>query len=341
MASTIEEIEDLIQQASAPGFRGRLLERGLARSMIWRDGELPNGAPDFSDELTYDLLSYGYSLLSLGIRLRELNGNSDLYRLAFERSATAISDVIHSGTPDDPERGFHRVLAAAAYHLGRFSAKAYSTIQISLEDENLSEIERALALLILRRFDELEGRIMSWKASGRGSDQTLTRQLETELTLFATIDEPEENGFESVEFSVIDLALTDNYFSSIFEFLFALEFGDSESHVRAISRLDEGISITSELSMVPQWWVFRVTKHVLGDLWESSFHNLIPLNPDSEKVASIEPDSEDDSIIEWEKFRRLFIVSLYKRRKSEIDLWPSQIEGAKRAVNDDDDLVIS
>ena len=67
MASTIEEIEEAIQQAVSTGFRGRLLERGLARSMIWSNGELPVGSPNFAERLSYDLLSYGYSLLSLGL----------------------------------------------------------------------------------------------------------------------------------------------------------------------------------------------------------------------------------------------------------------------------------
>ncbi len=56
MASTIEEIEEAIRQAIAAGFRGRLLERGLARSMIWVDGELPDGSPNFAENLV--MISY-------------------------------------------------------------------------------------------------------------------------------------------------------------------------------------------------------------------------------------------------------------------------------------------
>lgn len=74
MASTIEAIEADIETASAPGFRGRLLARGQARAIIWRDGVLPPNAPGFSPLLSYDLQSYGYSLLGLGLRLRELGG---------------------------------------------------------------------------------------------------------------------------------------------------------------------------------------------------------------------------------------------------------------------------
>lgn len=335
MASTIEDIEALIQEAITTGFRGRLLERGLARSMIWDDGELPDGSPNFSGRLSYDLLSYGYSLLSLAIRLRELNGDETLCRVAFEKSAIAITDVIQNGIPNDPERGFHRVIAAAAYHLGRFSAKAYSLIQPGLDNGNLSRIERVLSLLMVRQLDDLEETIMEWKASGVGSDDVLAAQIENELQSLNSVDTTEigseDLGISSIEIPVLDLALSDNYYSAIFEFLFALESGDPNLLVRSISQLDDCLSVTIELNMVSQWWIFRITKHLINDLWESSFHELIP----------VDPDSENEHYGEWENLRQLFIVSLFKRSKAEIELWPSQIEGARRAVNDSDDLVVS
>ena len=52
--------------ATEPGFRGRLLAQGQARSLIWREGKLPPDAPGFSVQLSYDLLSYGYGLLGTG-----------------------------------------------------------------------------------------------------------------------------------------------------------------------------------------------------------------------------------------------------------------------------------
>ncbi len=333
MASTVEEIEERIHQAISPGFRGRLLDRGLARSMVWIDGDLPEGAPTFAKRLSYDLLSYGYSLLSLALRLRELDGNADLCRAAFEKSATAITDVIHNGNPHDPEKGFHRILAASAYHLGHFSAKAFSLIHPNIEDENLSRMERMLSLLILRKFDKLETTILEWKAEGLGSDVSLTEKLDTEIDLLSEkIDagiNNEEFRIESIELPVIDLALTDNYYSSIFEFLFALEIGNQSLLDSAIARIDNSMSVSADLNMIPQWWVLRITKHLLNDLWKSSFHKVIPLTPNQAHSA------------DWALLRWLFIASLYKRNKAEVDLWPSQLEAAKRAVNDTDDLVVS
>ncbi|MFX7849817.1 hypothetical protein ABTK11_22175, partial [Acinetobacter baumannii] len=71
MPETVEDIEAAIEEATTPGFREQLLARGEARSMIWRDGVLPEEAPAFDQLLSYDLLSYGYSLLGLGLRLVE------------------------------------------------------------------------------------------------------------------------------------------------------------------------------------------------------------------------------------------------------------------------------
>lgn len=330
MASTIEEIEQAIQQAISTGYRGRLLERGLARSMIWVEGELPTGSPNFAERLSYDLLSYGYSLLSLGIRLIELNGDPDLARAAFEKSATAITDVIHNGDPNDPERGFHKVLAASSYHLGRFSAKAFSLINHSFQHENFSQIERMLSLLMLRRFSDLEKSILDWNASGLGTDEVLAEKLASEIDQFnAQLDVQGEGGISSVELPVVDLAITDNYCAAIFEFLFALETGDSGLLESSIGRIENSLSISAELNMLPQWWVLRVTKYLLYDLWESSFHRVLPVTPGHESGE------------EWALLRWLFIASLFKRNKSEIDLWPSQLEGASRAVSDLDDLVVS
>jgi hypothetical protein len=129
MPTTVEELEAAIQNAVAPGFRGRLVDRGEARAMIWREGELPEGSPPFAAGLTYDLASYAYSLLSMGMRLREAGGNNDVARIALERAAVSLESVLVNEDTDDPDRGFHFVIAAGAYHLARFSARAYSLLR--------------------------------------------------------------------------------------------------------------------------------------------------------------------------------------------------------------------
>src|ERR1700722_9248981 len=97
MPTTPDTIVAAITDAAATGFRGRLLARGQARAMIWRDGVLPPGAPAFSPQLSFDLHSYAYGLLGLGMRLLEMDGDQSQARIAFEQAATALESVIAKG----------------------------------------------------------------------------------------------------------------------------------------------------------------------------------------------------------------------------------------------------
>ncbi len=45
---TPEELEAAVEDAIAPAFRDRLIAKGQARAIIWRDGTLPKDAPRFS-----------------------------------------------------------------------------------------------------------------------------------------------------------------------------------------------------------------------------------------------------------------------------------------------------
>lgn len=117
----LEEMHGIVKQALEPGYRGRLLARGQARAMIWRDGQLPPGAPGFAASLSYDLMGYGHALLTLGFRLREEGGDQALMRSAFEHAGDAFEAIVSKGDPDDPRRGFVRLMAAASFHLARLS----------------------------------------------------------------------------------------------------------------------------------------------------------------------------------------------------------------------------
>ncbi len=194
MVTTVEAIEADIATASVPGFRGRLIARGQARAMIWRDGILPPGAPAFSDLRSYDLHSYGYAMLGLGLRLRDLGGSADSARLAFEQAATALEAVIAKGDPTDPDRDFHHVMAATAYHLGRFSARAYSLLAPIQRDDNFSPLERALCQLLLRNLTELEQLVLTSRLYGAGTDASIRALFESELIAPPSDDPASEDG---------------------------------------------------------------------------------------------------------------------------------------------------
>ena len=202
-----------------------------------------------------------------GYVFREMGGNPEIYRAAFSKAASSIEDVIYKGDPDDVAHGFHNVLAASAYHLARYSAKAYSLLRGALNEENISPIERGLCQLILRELDLLEVDIFEWKLNEYGSDENLANIIDQEIEeVEAAEDEDilsEDYSVESIELPIVDTAITDNYYSALSLFLMALERGDEEFLNQSIETLQVGLDISSELNMVPQWWVHRITIHLI------------------------------------------------------------------------------
>ncbi|MFB4204855.1 hypothetical protein KBTX_03202 [wastewater metagenome] len=320
---TPEELSEAIQHAVASGFRDDLLAKGQARAMIWRDGVLPEGAPRFPRNLSYDLYSYGYTLLLMALRLREQGGDQLLARSAFEHAGEAIEAVISNGPPDDTERGFHRLLAAVAFHLGRYSARAFSLLNVSLDEQNLSPMEQALARLILRSLDRLDRDVFNWLADQALSDATLVDKLGEAVGGQVAQDKGDTYA------ETLDDILTDNYLRALSMFIFALETGIFELTQQARAALQEGQSVAGEMNLVPQWWCYRVTIHLIDDLWSSSFHSVLPSGILGGNAQA------------WADLRELFIATLTKRRRAEVELWPSQTEAATRAVDTDDDLVLS
>ena len=321
----LEDLESAVKSALEPAFRGRLLARGQARSMIWREGKLPPGAPDFaSTMLTHDLLSYGDALLSLALRIREQKGDQMLARQAFEQAGEAIEAVVSKGDPTDPQRGFLRLLSASAFHLAHLSARAFSMLVETVEDANLSRIEKAISMLILRSLDAMERDVVKWHLDGHASDNRLTELIST------WIDGAEEtDDAHSILDQAIDRALSDNFFTGLGHFIGALRSGDDELVETAKSELEKGLAQCKVLNLVPQWWCFRLSCHLIDDLWGSSFHKILP--------KTLTGDDSTD----WLNLRELYTALLFCRERSEIELWPSQIEAARRSVDPYDNLVVS
>lgn len=329
MPTTPEAIAADIAEAATAGFRGRLIARGQARAIIWRDGALPPDAPAFAPQLSYDLHSYAYSLLGLGLRLRELGGDPTQARTAFEQAATALEAVIAKGDREEVDRDFHFVMAAAAYHLAHLSARAYSLLAIVEADENFSPIERALAQLMRRNFGALRSSVLDYRASGQGSDARIAADIQARLDQAEGTADPPDAGGDDFLFNGLDTALSDAFMAAISLYLVALDRGERALVDQALERLRVSLAICGEMNMLPQWWAHRVAIHLLSDLWSSTFHERVPLQP----AGGVAPD--------WPRLRELFIALLQRRAKAEIDLWPSQTEAAARAVDQSDDLVVS
>ena len=304
-----------IQEAIQPGFRGRLVARGLARGKLWVNGTLPPDSPEFSPLLSDDLIAYGMGLLDRALMLRETNQSHPLLPAAFEQAAEAIEAVIRRGDPELPERGFYTLLAAAAYHLGHFSARAYSLFVEATQNLNLSPSEVTLVQLLKRDLSSLRESITAWADNG-GFDETLARQFNS-LNDNLDFDEALQLLFNAV------------FHRALAWFDHALETGSATSHEFAIRELTEGVTAATEFKHVTFWWLFTIARHLLDDLWDQSLHVRLPGPTD---------DSTDAA---WGSLRRFFIALVGKRKIAEIDLWPSQLAAAARALDISDDLVIA
>ena len=124
-------------------------------------------------------------------------------------------------------------------------------------------------------------------------------------------------------------AIVDNFLAGMGLFVIAVERGEAEFVDLAIERLNTGLEVCTEVNLLPQWWAYTLTIHIIRDLWSCSFHERLPLIPNDLHGA------------DWEKLRGHFIALLFRRPRAEIDLWPSQLDAAARAINENEDLVVS
>lgn len=328
MAATLDELRINIEAAVVPGYRARLLARGQARGMIWREGVLPEESPNFGAELSDELLSYGYSLLLHGLRYTDLGGDAATARKAFEIAAEALEAVVARG-PAGAERGFHRLVAAAAYHLGRFSARAYSLLYKGLGEANLSTMETGLAKLMLRDLDGLARDLADWFAADRGSDDALVAGLsQRDAKVTSAGADDEETSDDRVD--AVLIAVEDNFMAALAVAMLGLERGDETLLQSARERIQRGLDVAADLDLVAAWWCHRLAIHLLGGLWETSFHQVLPLGG---------PPGAD--VGDWVRLRKIFIASLYRRGRSEIELWPSQLQAARRVLDAEVNLVLS
>lgn len=309
---TREELTEFLQALVVTGARGRLIARGQARAIIRADGVLPADAPAFTPELDTDLADYGFSLLRAALALKDREGDPSLWRKGFEIAANAFEALIRNAEADARERGFYRTIAGAAYHLAGYSALAYSILSQAIGDENTSVAERALARLLLRDLDGLRVMLRQWLREAENRDASLSARL-AEMEL-----ERDE---------AVAAIITGGIFKGLASFEFALATGEAALVKDAIGALDRAIALASAIGAVPLWWNARLCRAAIDDLWSNSLHELLPVaGPSQERYA---------------ENRELLIASLFARPKAQVDLWPSQIEAAKRAGDPADDLVVA
>lgn len=315
MAESAEEIKRRLQEVVAPGFRERLLDKGLARGLIWQDGVLPADSPTFSESLTTDLLDYAHTVLAIALRLRASEPAAEVLERAFLVAGEAIEAAVHRGD-GGVERGFNRVSAAVAFHLARYAARAYSILPNGTDAENLAPAEKALVQLLRRKLDEMYSEISTWLLDVENEDSRIASRL---------LDDPEFNEVDAAH-----SVLTTSFMRALALFQHAIGTGDTESAVKAKKQLIVTADAARDLHAVSHWWTATLASHLIDELWQLSLYEQIPLLP---------PDDADSEA--WDKLRRSYIQRLRTAKRAAIELWPSQLEAASRAVDPEDDLVVA
>jgi hypothetical protein len=321
MAQNPEAINQTLTELVEPDARGRLLARGLARGMVWKDGVVPEGAPDFAASLTRDLLDFGYGVLALALELRDANRNRQPdqqfdTREPLRAAAEAIESAVRRGDPNHGDQGRHLVVAAAAFHLAGYAARSFSLLPVPALNKNLASHERALGFLLRRDLVLLREHIIRWHANPSHTDAAFAARL---------ADANDE--FDAEDAAV--LALSTGYHRGLGLADTALLFGDRELFDAAVALIAQVAASASEIGNIPIWWVATLTLHLLRDLWDQSLFTRLPSGPG--------PGIPE----RWGVLRRDFIAQLGTRRPPHIELWPSQIAAAERVIDPADDLVIA
>ena len=312
---TSEELHDFLTSRTQDGVWGRLLDRGAAWSIMRQAGVLPEDAPPLGDDIEIDLAEHGFSILRAALTLRELDGTSELCQRAFERAGNAFESLVRNGAPEAEERGFYRTIAGATYHLAGYSAIAYSLFgKQQISGLNANAAETALILLILRDLDRLRAHVRAQLLEETNSDAHVSSLLQAE-------EIESDDAIAIILNTVVCRALA--YFD------FALQTGEASLLSTARELLDTAIGLADKTASVSLWWIVRLCRNMIDDLWAHSLHETLPMHPPL------------DGGEQYPALRRLFISSLYTRKSAELELWPSQREAARRSTDVSDDLVVS
>lgn len=347
----LPELADSITDALEPNFRSRLLAQGQAQSLIRRRGILPADAPRFAATLDDDLLGYGYALISNSLRILDLDEDPDdeqpeEYLPVARKGLIHASYAIEAATRNAaaaPDLAFHRLIAGAASHLGGFAARAFSLVRAAIASGYLAPMERCLADIILRSLDDIETRARDLRTSAAQSDDALLQALLDHVAQSDTDGPGGPSGEPANAHSgPVELLLTENYVSAVATALFALARGSQQLLDEALGQLWDGQEAAQDVSAPGPWWVHRLTRILVADLASTSIRANIP--PSMPLWADEAPGSTEEKRRRhnrWNRLRGTFIDSLFERSRSEIDLWPSQLNVVDRIFRDRSDLVVS
>lgn len=350
--------EELVTELrSALQGRRRLLAQGQAQSIIRRNGILPEDAPQFSTFLDNDLLNHSYALLLTSLDLLdllseesrqpfELDERVQLAQAGFIQASYALEAATRNASPT-LDLAFHRLIAGAASHLAGYAARAFSLVQTSARPGRRTLMETTLADLITRDLSGIEERTRQMRTTPTMSDSVLLDAFmgrspdsyaDGHLTFpsnGSAIDVNTENSL--YESGPVVSLLSEHYMSAVSQALFAIEHDLRPVLAEALAEMEVGERASSELNAPGPWWVYRLTRRLLGDLGETSILRNIPIR--RPPAATNTPPTGEER--DWVRLRRTFIASLAARKPAQIDLWPSQMHVVDRIFSATNDLVVA
>jgi superfamily II DNA/RNA helicase len=285
----------------------------LARSLIWQEGTLPPDAPPFADALTDDLFDYGYGLLAMAVRLRD-GQYIDLSNDALLVAGEAIEAAIIRGDPARRDRMTHRLVAAIAFHLAGYAARAFCMFPETIDADLLSPSEAALTHLLRRSFVRLRATLSGWLLDDTHTDTSWAARLH------------DESEFD--ESDAVSEALTAALLRALATFDHALKSGLDTEAQTAKEQLLKIAASAADLKAVPHWWNAMLAYHLIDGLWRTSLHQRLPLEPNDESGA-------------WNTLRSNYIDRLRMRPRAAVEFWPSQLSAAARSLDRSDNLVVA
>jgi len=309
---TIKELEEFIRIATNENVRSNLTNQGIAWSIMRVNGHY-TGSTRFLSTIETDLFEYGFSLLRAALELKELGGDSKLINKGFELAGSSFESLTTNSEEEHPDTGFIQIIAACSYHLAGYSAIAFSILN-KKESSNINAAEMALRYLILRDLNNLKRFVEAIISDETSNDKNISDSILNDNA-----------SYDDAVVSIANISIC----RALAFFDFALQTGN-EQHMDAASIIiKKVISMTDTAGCVTLWWVARLCLNLINDLWAHSLHQNIPKDPPIGGEAL------------YEKLRKQFILTLYARKTSEVELWPSQMEAAERSTNIDDDLVVA
>lgn len=312
---TAKELDIFLQAALSDDARNKVVATGDAWSMMRRQGVPIEDSPTFRQTLDSDLAEYGFSILDGALELREIDLNSQIALEAFAHAGRVFEALIRNGDPSDPRRGFYRVVSAASYHLGGYAAVAYSLLsRIEIASLNINVSEECLIRLLLRDMKGIQKIARSWVQSVVGTDTQMANMID---------------NLEAEREEAISNSLTTSICKSIAIYEFALITGNDSYTEQADTILHKAYDIAGVTGFVSFWWIIRITRLLLRELWRQTLHQVLP--------SSLPGNYQNN----YRVLRDLFIASRFSQKVSQIELWPSQIEAARRSIESDDDLVVA